>query len=44
MALSSAYRQLLSDLREQLGPHGLIIVMTDPPSNNPGDGSFFSRG
>jgi len=40
MALSSAYRQLLIGVREQLLPQGLIIVITDPPSNNPGNEIF----
>jgi hypothetical protein len=43
VALTDAYHHLLVSLRQQLGPQGLIIVMTDPPSNNPGNEIFAAQ-
>jgi lysophospholipase L1-like esterase len=43
VALASAYHELLASLRQQLGPQALIIVMTDPPSKNPGNEIFVAQ-
>jgi lysophospholipase L1-like esterase len=40
LAFNTAYRSLLTDLRRSLGPEALIIVMTDPLANNPGNEIF----
>jgi lysophospholipase L1-like esterase len=43
LALTSAYHSLLLGLRQQLGPQALIVIMTDPPSNNPGNEIFAAQ-
>ena len=43
LALTSAYHSLLSGLRQQLGPQALLVNMTDPPSNNPGNEIFAAQ-
>jgi hypothetical protein len=43
LALTSAYHSLLSGLRQQLGPQALLVIMTDPPSNNPGNEIFAAQ-
>jgi lysophospholipase L1-like esterase len=43
LALAETYHSLLTELRQQLGPRALIIVMTDPPSNNPGNEIFAAQ-
>jgi lysophospholipase L1-like esterase len=40
---NAAYRELLTGLRSSLGPEALIIVETDPSSNNPSNEIFTAQ-
>jgi lysophospholipase L1-like esterase len=42
-ALIAAYHNLLADVRRSLGPEALIVVITNPPGNNPGNDIFVAQ-